>query len=291
MPPATDDLLRAPLACLFFHLLGRMDRPLETAADPQVALALAAETRRHLDPWTGELQDNIRATLAAGPASADLMDAVVRDEQAAWWWSSAVGSVQIWLGSSSDRHPSVTPPRRKNPRWEAYAQRPTDWFVTSTLHADGSSGLQMALAYQVGDWQPEYPLYRRRMGVTDSARIWELNAAGDWHELVARYPGELGEQGPLGASRSPDWVAVGRHWDGVHLTLGGLLAATYVRRGAGAGATVLWSWDTEQTLWLGDAFTDVRSVSALDAAPTPSRIIDERWLPSGFHLGGTPLSS
>jgi hypothetical protein len=128
MSPERDDFLAAPLACLFFQLLTGTDRPVQVATNPRSALALAAETRRLLDPWTGELAANIRASFAAGPAIADLVDAVIHDPRAAWWLSPAAGSEQIWPSSSFDRSPSVTPPRGDNPRWQAYAQVPVSWF-------------------------------------------------------------------------------------------------------------------------------------------------------------------
>jgi hypothetical protein len=113
---------------------------------------------------------------------------------------------------------------------------------TSTLFADGSSGLEAVIAYPFGDWEPDYPLARRRIRVATDARIFEIHGARSWKEL----PGTTTE-------------------------------------------TYLWSWDTEQTLWLQNAFVDSEQLPSLDEAPSVSPP-GAQPVPPGWQSGGTPLS-
>ena len=54
----------------------------------------------------------------------------------------------------------------------------------------------------------------------------------------------------------------------MHLSFGGLLSAPFVRRESAAGATMLWSWDCEGTMWLR---RDVLAMSDAPVAPPPGR--------------------
>ena len=63
-----------------------------------------------------------------------------------------------------------------------------------------------------------------------------------------------GGPGGLASDVAPDWVAVRREWDGVHLSFGGLLAASLVPLGRAGERTALWTWECEQTCWLRDVF-------------------------------------
>lgn len=98
-------------------------------------------------------------------------------------------------------------------------------------------------------------LQRRWLRVEEDARVYEINHAQDWQELVRRYPTSPAPDAPLGPCVSVDWSAVSRDWDGVHLSFAGLLFASYVVSEVPGGVTYLWSWDTEQTLWLNQAWS------------------------------------
>ncbi|MDE2687669.1 MAG: hypothetical protein OXI16_09275 [Chloroflexota bacterium] len=66
-----------------------------------------------------------------------------------------------------------------------------------------------------------------------------------------------------------NWSAVAAEWDGVHLTLGGLLTAEKVRVASAAGWSMLRFWDMEQTMWLRWVFDDVERLPDRDAIPLP----------------------
>ncbi|MFW6195025.1 MAG: hypothetical protein ACOC5M_00705, partial [Chloroflexota bacterium] len=110
-----------------------------------------------------------------------------------------------------------------------------------------------------GDWDVrEYRIACWKMIAEASARVYEIAGPEDWHALCLRYPVEVGETAARdlrkrwpGADRlTPDWQAVANDWDGVHLSLGGLLTAAQVVNRTPAGWSVQWGWECELTVWL-----------------------------------------
>ena len=75
------------------------------------------------------------------------------------------------------------------------------------------------------------------------ARVFEINGPSDWHGLCVRYQARGTEDDRL----VPNWGAVSEEWDGVHLSLGGLLTTEQGRYESPAGWTMLESWHAEQT--------------------------------------------
>ena len=76
--------------------------------------------------------------------------------------------------------------------------------------------------------------------------MFEIHGPSDWHELCVRYPAVEEDDGRL----VPNWGAVSEEWDGVHLSLGGLLTTEQARYESSAGWTMLEYWHAEQTYWL-----------------------------------------
>jgi len=113
------------------------------------------------------------------------------------------------------------------------------------------------------------PFARYRLTIAPTARIYEIDGPNAWRRLCTRYP-TAGEDARL----VPDWSAVADEWDGVHLTLGGLLTAEQVHvEGPEEGWTEHWGWDAEQTVWLRDVFTDAMRLPDLaELAEPPDRI-------------------
>ncbi len=61
----------------------------------------------------------------------------------------------------------------------------------------------------------------------------------------------------------PDFAAVARDWDAVHVTLGGLLTSAHVAILGPEGQTALQGWEAEQTVWLNSRFDEVTRLSHL----------------------------
>ncbi|MFD1722324.1 hypothetical protein [Amnibacterium endophyticum] len=95
-----------------------------------------------------------------------------------------------------------------------------------------------------------------------SPRVFEIDGAEAWVELVRRYPLDVTWSrrqdwyrvtGTDSTWLIPDWQAVGRDFDAVHLSVLGYLNAATRRLQVGPGAaTVLAGWDPDQTWWLTD---------------------------------------
>ena len=109
-----------------------------------------------------------------------------------------------------------------------------------------------------------FPLAWWAMRFPQDARVFEINGPSDWHELCVRYQARGTEDDRL----VPNWGAVSEEWDGVHLTLGGLLTTEQGRYESPAGWTMLESWQAEQTYWLGSL--EIDSERLPDFNPDPS---------------------
>src|SRR5690606_33785827 len=179
--------------------------------------------------------------------------------------------------------------------WECYAQKPannprgtrTVAFFTSTAVDGTSSMLAGGANYAGGDWEVEPPVQQYRLPVAPSARVFEVDGPAAWHRVCAAYPATRKARAPAptgtpgwapyhGAGSAdgddrlvPDWSAVARDWDGVHMSLGGVLAAEQVRVESPAGWTEHWGWHNEQTLWLRWCFTAVERLPLLTELPPP----------------------
>lgn len=94
--------------------------------------------------------------------------------------------------------------------------------------------------------------------------LLRLGEAAQHCGLCTTYPA-AGEDGRL----VPDWAAVARDWDAVHLTLGGALTAEQVRVEGPKGWTELSGWDAELTAWLRWRFDDVERLPDLPQPPEP----------------------
>jgi hypothetical protein len=93
-------------------------------------------------------------------------------------------------------------------------------------------------------------------------RVYEIAGSRDWIELVARYPLELTMSrryvwhqttGATGPWVIPDYQAVSRDFDAVHLTARAYLEAAGLALDIGGGQlTVLAGWNPDVTWWLTD---------------------------------------
>ena len=99
------------------------------------------------------------------------------------------------------------------------------------------------------------------LDISESARVLEIVEPTDWQRLVEEHPRDVtgthnGEwrhwSGKTGPWRLPDWECVARHYDGVHVTIGGYIATNGLALPAADGFTVLAGWVPGETLWLSD---------------------------------------
>ena len=97
---------------------------------------------------------------------------------------------------------------------------------------------------------------------TGTPRLYELRDPADWVRLCRDYPAEVTTAkrgdwwratGRDGRWVIPDWPAVARDWDAVHLSVRGYLtSAGRVLDVDDGRATLLAGWDPDATFWLND---------------------------------------
>lgn len=252
----TDDLaeglLRCPVGCAFLLTIARDRVPITHAVTPRQAFGRAVTALHTVNPWMSGFDRVVAAILAKGPDLTTLTQEIAEHTAGGWWNSPIDYSRQVLISNDEmDRASSRCMSPASIAHWEAYAQRPVPWSFTSTLRGKYSC-LDTVIASGVGDWmEPEG--YRRCVAeIADSVRVLEISSPADWHELCVAFPSvNQDRNSPAEAgSLSPDWARVASRWDGVHLTFTGLLTTPFVCYRSAAGTTMLWSWDTEGTMWL-----------------------------------------
>jgi hypothetical protein len=97
--------------------------------------------------------------------------------------------------------------------------------------------------------------------IAPHARVLEITGPAQWQALVSRFPRDVtgthdGEWrywgGVPGPWRLPDWELVMEHYDGVHITIGGYLAACGLALPVGDAYTMLAGWIPGATVWMRD---------------------------------------
>lgn len=281
MESRNDDLaaqlLRCPVGCAFLLTIVRDEVPIEIAVTPPQAFARAAVALNALNPWAADYERTVTAALSRGAELASLARAVVSHPQSRWWTDPMDPTRQV-LVIDETSYPTSAPAPPPHPiwermqrifkrtssraaspasnvRWEDYAQRPRESRITSTL-GDGYSCLDTVIAWGVGDWGMVKTHRRFAAEIDESARVFEVSGPADWHTLCVSFPRvNQDPASPAGVGTLvPDWARVATQWDGVHLTFMGLLTAPFARHSSAAGTTMLWSWDTEGTIWLPGNF-------------------------------------
>ncbi len=271
MESRTDDvaarLLRCPVGCVFLLTIERDEVPIELAVTPPQAFARAAIALDALNPWSADFERTVAAALSRGADLASLARAVVTHPQSRWW-SAPMDPTRQLLVIDDTAHPTSarTVPPASNVRWESYAQRPVGWRITSTLRG-AYSCVDTAIASGIGDWTQMTSHRRFAAEIDKSTRVFEVSGPADWHTLCVSFPRvNQHPNSPAGIDTlSPDWSCVATQWDGVHLTFMGLLTAPLVRHSSAAGTTMLWSWNTEGTIWLpGDFLRRASPLAPID---------------------------
>ena len=250
-----ESLLRCPVGCNFLRTIERDKAPLDHALAPAQAFAYAAVALEPLSPWSPIFGWTVPAALTEGARLSDLAHEVASHPAASWWTAPMDGTRQV-LVTDGQRESDMRSPER-NLGWEDYAQRHTQWRLTATLHGDYSCA-DVVIAGSIGDWPPSSEQRRFVAEIGESARVLEISTPEDWHSLCVSFPRvDRNTNTPdyVGVGTLvPDWSLVAEQWDGVHMTFAGLLTTPLVRWSTAAGATMMWSWDTEGTMWLPGEF-------------------------------------
>jgi hypothetical protein len=261
----SNAICAAPAGCGF--LLAAEGYGLSPAdlAQPNVALHLAAEAVSALSLWNPDHDQIVANALAHERRLRPLCQAVLSQPETAWWFGPLERGGQEWisqLGGPPKRDQLMRPPDPPD-AFARRTQKPGEGFFTSTGKA-GTSGAMALLASGYGDYEVDLPLVRYRIGVHPNARVFEVDGPAAWYQLCTSYPA-AGLDGRV----VPNWAAVADDWDGVHLTLGGLLTAEQVQMDGPAGWVEHVGWDTEQTVWLCWVFDSIERLPDVQHLPQP----------------------
>jgi hypothetical protein len=127
-------------------------------------------------------------------------------------------------------------------------------LYTSTASVDRHGMWRSYLASSGGTLFPR-PWHVWRLEPEPDVAVLEIATAAAWVELVRAYPRRDDDR------LAPDWGAVAREWDAVHLTLGAVIATQGIRFPAGEATVLPPYWDVESTLWLRWRFRSVELVA------------------------------
>ena len=276
-----DALVNSPLGCAFLLIMQDSGLSPADAARPAASLNAAAHAGSEMQVWSGEHAKMLEYARLKAPGLKPLARALLEHPATDWWFGPVKRDAQVWAANYFN--PPATPTRAKfapptarlNRRGQTES-RPFGGLYTSTL-MDGITSLFVDVDMRASDICTIFgdPIASWKMRAREDARVYEITGPMDWHALCLRYParGYAGHPQETQAHRlypltrldadapvdedsflTLDWPAAAEDWDGVHLTLGGLLTADKVRVASAAGWTMLAFWDIEQTIWLRWAF-------------------------------------
>lgn len=220
---------------------------------------LVVQCEVDLHPFDDEYPRTANILVASGTALRPFVAPLLAAPGTATWFSDLDRDRQEWVSRAGIApqvalfHPDLSPYGAGNTK-----PRRTLWTSTSVT-ARTSSWLQyLPISGEVGRWDPPYP--RWRVAVVPSARVYEIHGPQAWHRLCLAYPAPSCMAYPTcrpDALIEPDWQAVSQDWDGVHLSMGGLLTTERVRWGMPGHETHLFGWEVESTAWLRWVFVSV----------------------------------
>ena len=303
-----EELLASPAGCAFLVVLQESGIGTDYAIRPEISLQAAYVAIDELSIWRPDFQETVKYSLMNGRRLEELARGILERPEVGWWFAPIDMRAQIW-GSRRGETPAPTmfkpPSATPLTRWEQRTNKSEAGMYTCTSFEGKSSfltAMDISDVHGTNDlsMEFEFPVKQWRLRVGDAARVYEIYGAADWHKLCVNYParsardasdpeasdaagwgkyplaglpGDSDERGfttDIENWLTPNWSAVAEDWDGVHLTLGGLLTAEKVRVVSDAGWSMLRFWDMEQTMWLRWAFDDVERLPDRSAMPLPA---------------------
>jgi hypothetical protein len=176
------------------------------------------------------------------------------------------GRPQYWISTGK---PPWVPPRNPELSPDHFVAatrldrtRNVNPFGVGLYTSTGFQGTQgmWRLYLDLGNYSSNFPppWYVWKIDSSASARACDLTTAVQWEDFVLRYP-VVNED-----LIYPDWGAVARDWDAVHVTIRAIAAIQGVRLQTSKGLLAPSYWDIETTFWLRWSFTSVTLVETVD---------------------------
>ena len=249
-------LLSSPPGCsLILDVSANLHLPLEYFADPKVSFWLASSAVDWCDIRRGTSSQKM--ALDAAKDYEDLALRIASHPAFTWWYEPVDLENQVWSSPQmprGDRNPdpsllnAFAPERWRHPDppngGDDQPTPSTYSQITSTLRGVSTSEVT-AYAIYAADHISTFPLAVWKVWFNPSVRVREINHPADWHALCLDFP-HRARDGRL----IPNWREVSDQWDGVHLTLGGMLSCEQTRYDEGGEWSMMQFWHTEQTRWM-----------------------------------------
>ena len=284
-----ENMLNAPIGCEFMLSVEASGLAPGAVATPRYSMWLAAMSADLLTRWSGDHDVMVARALEHGERLEPLTRSLLAHPATSWWFDPPDLDHQVWIAHEGrlPNTPQWQRPASPPGMWERYAQKPASPQCTSTLDGNHAS-LLVAYDGAVDDYIRSFPLHCWELAMPGDVRVFEINGPGDWHELCVRYPVWGQEGGRDQDWLVPDWGAVSEDWDGVHLSIGGLLTAEQVRYESREGWSMLDFWHAEQTFWLRSLDTVSRRLPDFDHTAFGDDVVLADPVPG--HLRGVPLT-
>ena len=290
----TEQLLNSLVGCAFVTLLDESGLSPGDVANPATALRAVAWSADYVDKYDADYDVISRGVKELANGKSDLARELFEHPATAWWFDDVDLEAQAWLsihGTPDKFIYGVSPnpsewrrPQNPSRPWERYAQKPFGNQSTSTLYAAFLTSELVAMEERVGDYRCEFPLAWWSMRILEDVRVFEIHGPSDWHELCVTYPTRGTEDDRL----APNWGAISEEWDGVHLSLGGLLTTEQNRFESASGWSMLDFWHAEQTFWLRSMNVEVERQPDFNRGMGPS-LTHELRMPRFPTQSGTML--
>lgn len=203
---------------------------------------LVVECVTDLSPYASDYQQRVEALLARGSSLRRAAEQLLDAPGTANWFADLNRRRQVWL-SPDGRSPT---PVTFSPELRPFGQqvpKPRRALWTST--SIGTCPSHWIPYLRLGEDRRPPPYHPWRLEVSPTARIYEVHGPQVWHTLCLAFPFNV-----PGGMVMPNWEAVARTWDGVHLSMGGLLTSEGVRWSTPEGWTQITGWNVESTVWL-----------------------------------------
>jgi hypothetical protein len=219
-----------------------------------------------LDPHRPEHGEIVRELTSAAGELRPTVEWLLATEATDDWFVPLDRGVQIWASADGAR---PDPARFRADAWRLAQPRPPGplggpWTATAGHDADEPAWLRVRERRTPTGEPAAGGLWH--LVVADEARVFEVDGPLAWRWLCRRYPDTVGRGEVL-----PDWAAVAADWDGIHVSVGGLVTAHGVAVGSANSWSTVRGWGAEGTLWLRWAFASMAALS--DLASQPERTV------------------
>jgi len=217
-------------------------------------IELVVECEVDLSPYASDYQQRVDALLTRSPFLKIAAGRLLSMPGTANWFADLDRKQQIWesptIPSQDSFNVDLCP-------FNQDVTKPRAAFWTSTrIGSYSSSWISYLRRGEDGRPAPYYPW---RLEASAAARVYEVHEPEAWYSLCLAFP-----RHEKNKYIAPDWKKVARTWDGVHVSVGGLLTTELVCWKTAQGRTRLSGWNVESTVWLRWAFTHSERLPDID---------------------------